>query len=134
VPAALNYLRAPLHLLGVQTREVKLCTYSHWHRGSTVPAARGMEVEFYDYSTPGGRAETHSTPHDPRAKALLRKLFGEYVPRAMAAPLPTPSLRRASRRARAGYLAFAALANAYSVKQLIDGQKLRDVLDYGHNM
>jgi arylsulfatase A-like enzyme len=134
VPVALNDMRAPLHLLGVRTREGKLCTYSHWHRGTAVPAARGMQLEYYDYSTEAGRAEMRSTPEDPQARALARKLFDEYVPRAMQAPLPTRSLRQASRRGRESYLAFGALANAYSVKQLIDGEKLKTVLGYGLHM
>jgi len=134
VPVALNPGRAPLHVLGVQTREAKLSTYSHWHRGTVVPATRGMELEYYDYRTQAGRSEMHSTPEDPHARALARKLFREYVPREMQAPLPTRSLRQASRRGRESYLAFGALANAYSVKQLIDDQKLKTVLGYGLHM
>ena len=118
----------------MRTREAKLCTYSHWHRGTAVPATTGMQLEYYDYSTEAGRAEMRSTPEDPHARALARTLFGEYVPRAMQAPLPTSSLRRASRRGRESYLAFVALANAYSVKQLIDGEKLKTALGYGLHM
>ena len=133
-PTPINYLHAPYHILGVQTREAKLFIYRHWARRSVRPVARGMEVEFYDYATTAGRAELRSTPEDPRAKALLRKLLGEYVPQEMQAPLPTPTLRRASRRGQKAYLALIALLNAYGLRQLIEGHKLRDVLGWGRTV
>jgi uncharacterized sulfatase len=133
-PAALNPTHAPTHLLGVQTREAKLCTYSHWSARSTDPRSKTMQLEFYDYATAAGRAEMRSAPDDPRARALLGQLFDRYVPQEMQAPLPTPALRRASRRALRDYRAFVALANAMNPPQLLEQQKLVTVLDYGLNM
>jgi arylsulfatase A-like enzyme len=87
--------------LGVRTAEAKLGTYSHWYPGTIRPIMSSMELEFYDYSTPNGRAETYSTPDDPRAKA------------------------------RESYLAFDALINAYTYSQLIKSGLATSVLGYG---
>jgi uncharacterized sulfatase len=133
VPDVLNYLRAPMHVLAVRTREAKLVTYTHWERRSTTPRRAGMELEFYDYSTAAGRAEMRSDPDDRRVRPLLARLFDEYVPAQMEAPLPGPSLRAASRRARAEYLAFQALSNAHAIDKLLGGREpaLRTQLGYG---
>jgi uncharacterized sulfatase len=133
VPVTLNYIHAPIHILGVQTHEAKLCTYSHWAPGTASPVLTGMELEFYDYATPAGRAEMLSTPNDPRAKRLAKQLFTRYVPQEMQAPLPPP-LQSSSRRALQAYVRFGRIANAYSLSQLIDQQRIRDVLDFGLNM
>ena len=132
LPSAMNYLRAPTHVLAVRTREVKLVTYSKWAHGTTRPIPASVQVEFYDYSTSAGQAETHSIPRDPRVKPLMNKLFGEYTSTQMEAPLP-PSLRSTVLKARASYIAFNAVTNAYGFKQLIPQQKLRTVLGYGGN-
>lgn len=134
LPRAMNYSNSPLHLLGVQTRDAKLCTYSYWRPGSTTPLNKGMELEFYDYDTEGGRSELHSTPDSPRAKALLHKLVNRYVPHEMQAPLPTFELRRAAHRAQEAYIAFQALANAQSAQQLIQQHRITTVFDWGLNM
>ncbi len=132
LPNAMNYLRAPTHVLAVRTREAKLVTYSHWVKGTTRPIHATMKLEFYDYATSAGRAETHSNPNDPRVKPLLNKLFNQYSHRQMEAPLPG-SLRATVRRARASYLVFGALTNAYTYSQLVPGQKLKTVLGYSLN-
>jgi uncharacterized sulfatase len=132
VPNVMNYLRAPTHVLAVRTQDVKLVTYSHWARGTTTPIDATMKLEFYDYSTPDGRAETRSNPNDPRVKPLVNKLFNQYSPTQMEAPLPG-SLKATARKGRASYLIFQAVINAYSFKQLAldPDQKLRTVLGYG---
>lgn len=134
IPLAMNYLRAPTHLLGIQTPNAKLCTYSGWIPRTAVPAATGMELEFYDYSTSLGRAELENQPDDPRVRGLVRQLFDRHVPGEFQAPLPTPALRRASRRARSAYLKALALSNAFSEIELIDQRKIETVVDYGLNM
>jgi arylsulfatase A-like enzyme len=121
----LNYLHAPTHVLAVRTAEAKLVTYTHWFPGTTVPIPRAVDLEFYDYATPEGRAETRSHPDDPRARALARKLFTEYVPQQMEQPLPV-SLKPTVARARASYVAFVAKSN---VSPLLHA--LRDLLGYG---
>jgi arylsulfatase A-like enzyme len=130
LPNAFDYLHAPTHVLAVRTRDVKLVTYSHWARGTTTPIRATMKLEFYDYATASGRAETESTPDDPRVKPLLTKLLDQYAPTQMEAPLPGP-LRATSRRARASYLVFSVATNAYTYSQLIGQGKLKTVLGYG---
>lgn len=134
IPLAMNYLRAPTHLLGIQTPDAKLCTYSGWIPRTAVPAAAGMEIEFYDYSTAVGRAELENQAGDPRARTLMQQLFRRYVPGEFQAPLPTPALRRASDRARSAYLSALARSNALSEIELIDQRKIETVVDYGLNM
>jgi hypothetical protein len=132
LPNAMNYLRAPTHVLAVRTPEVKLVTYSHWMRGTTRPIRATMKLEFYDYATATGRAETLSTPSDARVKPLLNKLLNQYSATQMEAPLPG-SLKATVKRARASYLVFNALTNAYGYESLIPQQKLRTVLGYSGN-
>jgi arylsulfatase A-like enzyme len=121
----LNYLHAPTHVLAVRTEQAKLVTYTHWVPGTTRPILESMKLEFYDYATSEGRAETRSLPNDPRATALAQKLFTEYVPQQMEAPLPPP-LKSTVEAARASYVAFVAQSN---VAPLI--QALRELLGYG---
>ena len=130
LPAALNPTHSPTHILAVRTPRLKLVTYSHWAPGTTRPIRKSLKTEFYDYRSANGHAETRSRPDDPAVRPLLRRLFNEWVPTQMQAPLPR-RLRPAVARARVGYLAFQAAANAYSYKQLIDDQKLRTELGYG---
>jgi arylsulfatase A-like enzyme len=132
LPNAMNYLRAPTHVLAVRTPEVKLVTYSHWMRGTTRPIRATMKLEFYDYATAAGRTETLSTPRDARVKPLLNKLLNQYSTTQMEAPLPG-SLKATVKRARASYLVFNALTNAYAYQSLIPEQKLRTVLGYSGN-
>lgn len=132
MPAALNYRHAPTHVLAVRTPEEKLVTYSHWAPGTTRVISSTIKLEYYDYNTAEGRAETRSRPDDPRAKALARKLFTQYAPAQMRAPLPS-SLRPTVVRAKASYVAFNALTNAYSYKALGPQKKLTTVLGYGGN-
>jgi len=118
IPDVLNYLHAPTHVLAVRTRQAKLVTYTKWFPGTTRPIPASLQLEFYDYATSRGRAETHSHPHDPRAKAMAHKLFTQYVPRQMQAPLP-PSLKRTVVKARASYVAFVAKTNLGALAQAL---------------
>jgi hypothetical protein len=62
----------------------------------------------------------------------MAKLFGEYSATQMEAPLPG-SLSSTVAKARASYLGFQAITNAYFYSQLVPGQKLRTVLGYSGN-
>ena len=130
LPVVFNYLHAPTHVLAVRTREAKLVTYTHWFPGTTRPILGSMQLEFYDYATSHGRAETRSHPHDPRAKALATKLFNQYVPQQMEAPLPPP-LKRTVAKARASYVAFEAQFNALNTAKLLQDGLLGQLLGYG---
>jgi uncharacterized sulfatase len=131
LPTLLNYLNAPTHVLAVRTHEAKLVTYTHWAHNTTTPIRAGMQLEFYDYATSAGRAETRSNPNDPRVKLLLNKLFNQYVPTQMEAPLPA-ALRPAAARARAEHILFEKAINAHTIDKLLGGKgALRTELGYG---
>jgi len=115
----LNYLHAPTHVLAVRTHEAKLVTYTHWVPGTTRPIPESMELEFYNYATSEGRAETRSHPNDPRAEALADKLFNQYVPQQMEAPLPPP-LKETVAEARASYITYVAEENLKPVIQALE--------------
>jgi arylsulfatase A-like enzyme len=132
LPLALNYEKAPTHVLAVRTPKEKLVTYSFWLPGTTRPVKAKMQLEYYDYSTAEGRAETRSHPDDPRAKALAAKLFNQYVPQQTQQPLP-PSLKTSVAKAKASYIAFEAAANGLTPQQLIQGGKLKSLLGYSGN-
>jgi hypothetical protein len=63
---------------------------------------------------------------------MAAKLFNQYVPRQMEAPLPL-RLRSTVRKAHASYVIFRALTNSYSYSQLVPQQKLATVLGYSEN-
>lgn len=130
LPVVFNYLHAPTHILAVRTQEAKLVTYTHWLPGTTLPDPRSIELEFYDYTTAEGRAETRSHPDDSRAVELAFKLFGQYVPQQMEAPLPPP-LKRTVAKARASYVAFEAKFNLLNLVNLLQNGQLGKLLGYG---
>jgi arylsulfatase A-like enzyme len=115
----LNYLHAPTHVLAVRTHEAKLVTYAHWFPGTTRPIPESVELEFYDYATSEGRAETRSHPNDPRAEALADKLFNQYAPEQMEAPLPPP-LKETVAEARASYITYVAEENLKPLLQALE--------------
>jgi arylsulfatase A-like enzyme len=129
MPDVLNWAHAPTHVLAVRTREAKLVTYTHWVPGTTRPIPESMQLEFYDYATESGRAETQSLPDDPRAKAMAQKLFNQYVPQQVEAPLPPP-LKRTVARARASYIEFEAESNGLT-PQDIEAGRVQELLGYG---
>ena len=130
LPVVFNYLHAPRHVLAVRTHEAKLVTYTHWFPGTTRPIPRSMQLEFYDYATSEGRAETRSHPHDPRATALAHKLFNQYVPQQMEAPLPF-SLKKTVATARVSYIAYEGLFNVLNAADLLEEGLLAKLLGYG---
>ncbi len=131
VPVVFNYLHAPTHVLAVRTQAAKLVTYTHWYPGTTRPIPASLRLEYYDYGTPEGRAETQSQPDDPRAKAMAHKLFTQYVPQQMEAPLPPP-LKSTVGRARASYIRFEAQFNVLNLVKLIQDGQLGTLLGYGN--
>jgi arylsulfatase A-like enzyme len=131
IPAVFNYLHAPTHVLAVRTHEAKLVTYTHWLPGTTRPIPGSLQLEYYDYATATGRAETRSHPQDPRAKTMAHKLFTQYVPQQMEAPLPPP-LKRTVAKARASYIRFEAQFNVLNLVKLVQDGKLGTLLGYGN--
>jgi len=131
MPVVFNYLHAPTHVLAVRTPKEKLVTYSHWFPGTTRPRPGSVQLEFYDYATAEGRAETRSHPRDPRAKAMARKLFTQYVPQQFEASLPPP-LKRTVATARASYIAYEAEFNVLNLVKLLEDGLLGKLLGYGN--
>ena len=110
VPGDLNYNEAPLHVLGIQTREGKFAAYSDWlpHTDEIRPIS--LQTELYDYGTEGGRQEVaNMADNSPAILPLTRLLFDHIVPDELRAPLPE-ALQEAQRRARASYLRYEAEA------------------------
>lgn len=86
-----NFLNAPTHMVGIRTEDAKLAVYVNWAQSSTDIQWQGdVDVEFYDYSTPGGRAEVDNMPDDPRAADLFDLLKDNLVPNELRAALPPP--------------------------------------------
>ena len=131
MPVVFNYLHAPTHVLAVRTGEAKLATYSNWFPGTTRPIPGSVQLEFYDYATPDGRAETRSHPHDPRAKAMADQLFTQYVPQQFEAPLPPP-LKTTVAKARASYIAYEGIFNTLNLTKLLQDGLLGQLLGYGN--
>lgn len=115
----LNFNRAPTHILGVTDGLTKLGLYSYWLPRTTQRIDEGEELEFYDYATPGGRAELDNTPQDPRATALRNLLVNELVPGEIQRPLPL-SLRPAQDANRLVYLEFVDLLDGLEEEETLN--------------
>src|SRR5690242_20654131 len=88
VPSTYNFNQSPLHILAYRTNTEKLVAYAHWTATGDIDPTTLPEIEFYDYATAGGRAETNNTPGDPRVPALLNQLLSNLLPNELRAPLP----------------------------------------------
>jgi Sulfatase len=88
VPDVYNFNNSPNHIIGVRTAEAKFGLYAKWAPGTTDISFDDAETEFYDYATPGGRAETDNRKDDPRAAILYRALWQDILPNELHAPLP----------------------------------------------
>ncbi len=73
------------YVVGLRTTDAKLVTY--WPTLNTRVGT--PELEFYDYSTPGGVLELDSTPSNPMATTMLEQLVQDLVPGELQKPLPT---------------------------------------------
>lgn len=78
---------APLHVLGMRTKTEKVVTYAKWKSLTGEVLPNSVEVEFYDYSTEGGRLELDNTPSDPRASTMARQLLEDLLPNEVRASL-----------------------------------------------
>ncbi len=120
-----NYNNAALQILCMRTKTEKIATYSKWLKHTTTIKPNTTEVEFYDYTTPGGRAETHNKPKDPRVPGLLKQLAG-LVDSELQKPLPGHYLN-AQNRAHARYLQFLRINDTGQILP----DKLKELLGYG---
>ena len=86
IPAGLNYLNAPEHVIGLAFPEGKLAVYSHWLPETELPLFK--TTEYYDYTTERGRLEIENTPDSETAKAALALLNDKVMAKELRAPLP----------------------------------------------
>lgn len=120
-----NYNDAAVQIVAMRTKSEKIAIYSKWLPHTTNIKPGTTEVEFYDYSTAGGRAETDNTPHDPRVPALLKTL-AKFKKTELEMALPGP-YKVAQDRAKAKYLAFLRITNTGQILP----EKLKELLGYG---
>jgi len=105
-----NYIfnDAPLHIIGVRTKDVKFATYAQWYPLTGKIRPKSMQFEFYDYATEGGRLELDNNVKDPRLPQMLKQLHFDILPNELRAPLPG-ALSYAQARAEEQYVTFAQL-------------------------
>jgi arylsulfatase A-like enzyme len=76
--------QADFFMIGLRNEDHKLITY--W---PTLGVNGTPEVEFYDYSTPGGLLELDNQPSHPVAATMLEQLTQEVVPLDLLKPVPS---------------------------------------------
>ena len=79
----------PQHVIGYRTVNAKLGLYSFWEEGTINIEPTRYQLEYYDYSTSGGRLETDSTPSSSVAMNAYNILVGQIIPSELRQPLPT---------------------------------------------
>lgn len=87
-PANLNFLMAPLHILGMVTPFDKVAVYSHWYPNSTAINSNRQEIEYYDYSTQEGLDEVLSLPGSDAARNKAQRLLNLGLKGEIQKPLP----------------------------------------------
>ena len=115
--AALNFEKAPEHIIGVVTKAGKLGVYSFWdaEAQTVTPLTKGQEIEYYDYLG-GDRAELDNQPQAPGARELQDLLVNTILPNELQAPLP-PAYQAAQQATLNGYWQYVKLADAIGAIQ-----------------
>jgi arylsulfatase A-like enzyme len=128
-----NFLDAANHIVGIRTKDGKLGVYAKWQNGTTnIVFDNTLELEFYDYATPGGVAETDNRPNDPRAKGLFNRLVHDLIPHELQAPLPS-SLQGFQAASKVRLLAYLQFLDGLSEQEWLDGAAT-SILGYGLNV
>ena len=83
-----NFNNSPVHIIGLRTPVAKLGVYADWLPGTTRIAPSTLELEYYDYTRPGGLLEIDNRKDDPAAIPLLVALLTDVLPNELRAPLP----------------------------------------------
>jgi uncharacterized sulfatase len=122
-----NFNDASLHIAAMRTASEKIATYSKWRPYTTKIIPDSTEVEFYDYSTVGGRHETHNVPDDSRVQGLLQQL--EILTKNELAKTLPGQYRIVQERARLRYLLFVQYITTGSILP----KKLKQWLGYGQD-
>jgi uncharacterized sulfatase len=115
-PQLYNFNNSPVHIIGLRTPVAKLGVYADWVPGTTDIAPSTIELEYYDYKTPGGVLETKSRPNDPAAQLLLTALLTNVLPNELRAPLP-PIFVPPQTLAKTEALAYLALINTITTTE-----------------
>lgn len=133
LPSYYNFVNAPIHVTGVRTEDAKLCLYANWRQHTTdIVADDTMEMEFYDYSTEGGRLELDNTPGDRRATRLRNRLLRDLIPHELRAPLPR-GLRGPQGASQQHLIAYLDLLDTLTGDQWAEGAA-RSIVGYGLNV
>jgi len=109
-PQLYNFNNSRAHIIGLRTPVAKLGVYADWVSGTTRIAPSTIELEYYDYRTPGGLLETDNRKDDPAAKRLLAALLTDVLPNELRAPLPRKFVP-VQTLAKIEYLAYVKLLN-----------------------
>jgi uncharacterized sulfatase len=104
-PTVYNFNNSPGHIIGLRTPDAKLGVYADWVTGTTDINIDSIQLEYYDYQTPGGRLETDNRKNDPAALALLSQLLTNVLPNELRAPRPSTFIP-AQTDAKARYITY----------------------------
>ena len=117
-PAAqlFNFNGSPVHIIGLRTPVAKLGVYADWVPGTTDIAPSTIQLEYYDYTTPGGLLETDNRNDDPAAQRLLTALLTDVLPNELRAPLPAGFVP-AQTIAKTEFLGYVELLNALATRE-----------------
>ncbi|MBV9390078.1 MAG: sulfatase-like hydrolase/transferase [Chroococcidiopsidaceae cyanobacterium CP_BM_ER_R8_30] len=130
VPLIVTGVGTKPHIIGYRTEAEKLGIYSAWKHGTTDIELNSIELEYYDYTTEGGRAETDNLTNsdDPtvqaKIQALLEVVLQQLIPNELQAPLPA-FLQPAQDFSRLRYLQYVSLID--SIKSTSDSL-VRDII------
>ena len=147
VPDALNYLHAPLHVIGMisfkegadkKRYKQKLGVYTRWEeyvpgqpqaRVRNVPQDPNItQLEYYDFFTEGGRQETDNTSTSPDARAAHKALMdGPTSILATELQMQLPAIYREAQEAAYGALRWY-MINANNPVMLGSEQETEQVL------
>jgi uncharacterized sulfatase len=89
VPDYFNFNNAPLHVVGLRTKDTKLGVYAKWIPLTSRIIQSSIELEFYDLSTTRGQLELDNTASsDPRVPEMVQHLLNDLIPNELQQPLP----------------------------------------------
>ncbi len=129
VPGFYNFNQSPTHLIGMRTEEAKVGVYANWVGNTDIIDPKGLETEYYDYTTERGRLELDNDPDNPEAARMRDVLLTDLVRTELRAPLPL-RYRLPQALSREGYLKFNEFMRNYTQSQ--DKQSpLPALLGYG---
>lgn len=117
--------------MAYRSKTEKLVTYADWVTPTANIDPQSLQLEFYNYATAGGRAETANTPGDPQVPALRDQLLNTLLPNEIRAPLPG-NYGLLQNAAEVRYLAFAAIVG-HPPSNANSPEFVRNWLGFGFN-